>query len=296
MEVDQITKIGLAWELFENRVPKSHIAERLEVHRETVHLWTLGIRSHPLGLIGFLEDYKKAKKGERRKRKIDGLLKVRIWGLREENRGCCGQKIKKYLKEQYGITLGIKAIYKILGEKYELRSKWKKNIKRGQVPRAFKPREVIQMDSVDFGEVFAFTGVDIFTKEAEVKLYPSLTATDGLSFLTYSFDKRFKHTDLLQTDGGSEFKAEFRLNVFKYADRHRYSRPYKKNEQSYIESFNRSLRKECLGWNKYKPKDLLVLQSEVDSYMNYYHDKRAHISLDLKTPNEALKEFRVSDF
>lgn len=296
MEVDQITKIGLAWELFENRVPKSHIADRLEVHRETVHLWISGIAPHPQGLIGFLEDYRKAKKGERAKRKVDGLLKTRIWRLREENRSCCGQKIAKYLKEEYGISLGIKAIYKILGEKYKLRSRWKKNTVRGPVPKADGPREVVQMDSVDFGEVFAFTGIDIFTKEAEVKLYPSLTAIDGLSFLIYSFDKRFKHTNLLQTDGGSEFKAEFRQNVFKYADRHRYSRPYKKNEQSYIESFNRSLRKECLGWSKYKPKDLILLQGEVNEYMNYYHTKRVHLSLDLKTPNEILEEYRVSDF
>jgi len=294
--MDKITKIGLAWEFFENNVPKSHIAQRLGVHRETIHLWTLGIRFHPMGLMGFLEDYQKAKKGERAKRKVDGLLKVRIWKLREDNRGCCGQKIRKYLSEEYGISLGIKAIYKILGEKYKLRSKWKKNQKRGLVPKAYRPREVIQMDSVDFGEIFAFTGVDIFTREAEVKLYPSLTALDGLSFLDYSFDKRFKHTDLLQTDGGSEFKAEFKLNVFKYANRHRYCRPYKKNEQSYIESFNRSLRKECLGWNKYKPRDILVLQTEVDNYMNYYHERRAHLSLNLKTPNEALKDYRVSDF
>ena len=296
MEVDQITKISLAWELFENRVPKSHIADKLEVHRETVHLWICGITSHPQGLMGFLEDYKEAKKGERAKRKVDGLLKTRIWKLREENRDCCGQKIAKYLLEEYGIKLGIKAIYKILGEKYKLRSKWKKNQVRGPVPKAVKPREVIQMDSVDFGEVFAFTGIDIFTKEAEVKLYPSLTALDGLSFLTYSFSKRFEHTNLLQSDAGPEFKREFRQNVFKYADRHRYSRPYKKNEQSYIESFNRSLRKECLGWNKYKPKDLILLQSEVNEYMNYYHTKRAHLSLNLKTPNDILKEYQVSDF
>ena len=67
MEVDQITKITLAWGLFENGIPKSHIADRLDVHRETVHLWTLGIASHKDGLIGFLEEYKNAKKGVRAK-------------------------------------------------------------------------------------------------------------------------------------------------------------------------------------------------------------------------------------
>lgn len=291
MEVNKLTKITIAWELYEQGVPKSHIASQLEVSRETIHIWIKGIQN--LGLLEFLDAYISAKKGERAKRKTDGLLKSRIYKLREENRDCCGQKIKEFLFDEYEIELSVTTIYKILGEKYKLRSKWKHNQKRGPVPYANNPREVVQMDSVDFGEIFAFTGVDIFTKEVSVRLYSSLTAKDGLDFLSYSFTNRYQHVELLQTDGGSEFKAEFRSNVFKFADRFRVSRPYKKNEQAYIESFNRSLRKECLGWSKYKPSDISNLEKELSDYLIYYHEKRPHMSLGMKTPNEFLKE--VSD-
>lgn len=293
MEVNQLTKITLAWELFEQTVPKTHIANQLGTTRETVHIWIKGIQE--LGLLEFLEQYADAKKGKRRKRKIDGLLKSRVYRLREDNRDCCGQKIKKFLFDEYGIELSTTTIYKILGEKYLLRSKWKKNQPRGPIPEAFNPREVIQMDTVDFGQIFAFTGVDIFTKEVSVKLYESLTAKDGLDFLTLSFNNRFNHVNLLQTDGGSEFKAEFRSNVFKYADRFRVARPYKKNEQSYIESFNRSLRKECLGWSRYKQSDILNLEKELSDYLVYYHNKRPHMSLNMMTPNEFMKQYQVSD-
>ncbi|PIY94672.1 MAG: hypothetical protein COY68_02240 [Candidatus Levybacteria bacterium CG_4_10_14_0_8_um_filter_35_23] len=293
MEVNQLTKITLAGELFEQAVPKTHIANQLGVNRETVHVWIKGIQE--LGLLEFLEQYVNAKKGVRSKRKIDGLLKSRVYGLREDNRDCCGQKIKEFLLDDYGIELSTTTIYKILAEKYKLRSKWKKNQPRGLVPEAFNPREVIQMDTVDFGQVFAFTGVDIFTKEVSVKLYASLTAKDGLDFLIISFNNRFNHAKLLQTDGGSEFKTEFRLNVFKYADRFRVARPYKKNEQSYIESFNRSLRKECLGWSKYKQNDISSLEKELSDYLMYYHNKRPHMSLNMMTPNEFLKQYQMSD-
>lgn len=293
MEVNQLTKITLAWEIFVEGVPKAHIANQLAITRETVHIWIKGIQE--LGLLEFLEQYTDAKKGKRRKRKIDGLLKSRIYRLREENRDCCGQKIKEFLSDEYGVELSTTTIYKILGEKYLLRSKWKKNQARGPIPEAFNPREVIQMDTVDFGQIFAFTGVDIFTKEVSVKLYESLTAKDGLDFLTLSFNDRFNHVNLLQTDGGSEFKAEFRSNVFKYADRFRVARPYKKNEQSYIESFNRSLRKECLGWSKYKQNDIPNLERELSDYLVYYHNKRPHMSLNMMTPNEFLKQYQVSD-
>jgi len=49
MFMKQLTKISLAWELYEQRVPKSHIAQQLEVHRETVGLWIKGIKNNPLG-------------------------------------------------------------------------------------------------------------------------------------------------------------------------------------------------------------------------------------------------------
>jgi len=100
---------------------------------------------------------------------------------------------------------------------------------------------------------------------------------------------------LLQTDGGSEFKDHFRRNVFNFTDRFRVARPYRKNEQSYIESFNRSLRKECLGWGKYTQKEIPVLEKEVGEYLEYYHNKRVHLSLGLKTPNDILEEYQVSD-
>jgi transposase len=292
MEVNQLTKITLAWELFESGVPKAHIASKLEVSRETIHIWIKSIQEW--GLLEFLQQYTNAKKGERRKRKADGLLKSRVYKLREEYRECCGQKIKEFLFDEYGISLSHTSIYKILGEKYQLRSKWKKNQARGPIPKADDSRQVIQMDSVDFGAVFAFTGVDIFTKEVSVKLYQSLTAKDGLDFLNHSFQTRFNHTNLLQTDGGSEFKAEFKQNVFKYADRFRVARPYKKNEQSYVESFNRSLRKECLGWGKFKPDDIPSLEKELADYLVYYHNKRPHMSLNMLTPNEFLNH-QVSD-
>lgn len=292
MDVLNLTKITIAWELFESGVPKAHIASKLGVGRETVHLWIKEIIE--VDLLEFLDQYTKAKRGERAKRKIDGLLKARIYHLREEYRECCGQKIREFLILEYGIELSTTTIYKVLGEKYKLRSKWKKNQARGPIPEAEKPREVIQMDSVDFGEIFAFTAVDIFSKEISVRLYPSLTAKDGLDFLNFSFNNKFNHTQLLQADGGPEFKAEFRSNVFHYADRFRVSRPYKKNEQSYIESFNRSLRKECLGWSKYQAKDIPDLEKELQDYLEYYHTKRPHMSLNMKTPERFLKEL-VSD-
>ena len=212
MEVLNTTKIIITWELFEAGVPKRHIAFKLGLHWETVGIWIQGIQNN--GLLEFLEVYLKAKRGPRVKRQVDPILKRWVWEIREREMDCCGQKILYFLKKEHEISLSVPKIYEILAEKYQIKSKWKKNQVRGLVPKASKAHEVIQMDMVDFGGVFAFSGIDIFTKEADVVVFPTLTSRDGLIYLETSMGRRFNgHTDLIQTDGGPEFKDEFKAKL-----------------------------------------------------------------------------------
>jgi len=270
MEVNQLTKISLAWELFECGVPKAHIAMQLAVQRETVHLWVKGIQEY--GHLEFLERYTKAKRVPRPGKQVDPILKRWVWEIREREVDCCGQKIQYFLGLEHNTKISVPKIYEILKEKYVVKSKWKKNQKRGHVPEAHKAREVIQMDTVDFSGVFAFTAVDIYSREVDVLLRPSLTSADGVIFLDTAMKRRFNsHSDLIQSDGGSEFKDKFREKVYQYTSRFRVAAPYKKNEQSYIESFNRTVRKECLGWSKYAPTQIPYLTQVVETFLESYH-------------------------
>ena len=209
-------------------MPKNHIAQRLAKHRETIHIWIKGILES--NLLTFLENYHQAKKGKRKKRQVSPIVKRWEWEVRERKYDCCGQKIRYFLNKEKGISISVPKIYEILAEKYVIRSKWKKNKKRGQAPKASKPREVIQMDTIDFGELYAFTAIDIFTKEADILITPELTARFGNQFLHQCMKRRFdKQVQVIQTDGGSEFKAEFTANVGYFCQRYRVSRPYRKN-------------------------------------------------------------------
>jgi len=281
-----MTKITLAWELLEQGISKSHIANHLGVSRRTIIRWSQAIQTHS-DLQTFLDHYQNAKKGSRQKRKIDAILKRRIWAIRKKYHQCCGQKIQYFLEKEYGMQVSVTTIYNVLSEKYQLRSKWQKNKLRGPVPVAKSARQVLQMDTVLFGGVFAFTAVDIFTKECDVLLRSSLEAVDGKVFLDRCMPRRFDNfVETIQTDGGSEFKGAFSETALAYCHRHRVARPYRKNEQSYIESFNRSLRKECLGWSKYKASEIPQLTLRVEEWLRYYHYVRPHISLGMRPPLE----------
>ena len=277
------TLITLCWELYEQGIPKVRIARRLGKHRETVHLWVKGVEKY--GLIPFLDKYGQAKKGERRSRQVDPIVKRWVWTLREREYHCCGQKIQYFLKREYGMHLSVPKIYEILAERYVIRSRWKKHHSRGPVPEASCPREVVQMDTIDSGGLYAFTAIDVYTREADILLAPELTAKYGQLFLHQSMARRFdNHVHLIQTDGGPEFKADFLNSISVFSDHHRIARPYRKNEQAYIESFNRTVRKECLGWNKYRASEIEECTELVESFLKRYHYHRPHLGIGMKPP------------
>ena len=283
MDMLSETLITLCWELYEQGIPKSHIAKRLSRHRETIHIWIKGIQRY--GLMDFLGKYRQAKKGERKRRQVNPIIKRWIWEIREREYHCCGQKIQYFLELEHDAHISTPKIYEILAEKYVIRSKWKKNKGRGEVPKASRPRAVVQMDTIDFGELYAFTAIDIFTKEADILIVPKLTAEFGCKFLSQSMRRRFdSYVNLIQTDGGPEFKADFSDNVHCFCDRHRIARPYRKNEQSFIESFNRTVRKECLGWDKYRVEQLKQCQDMTETFLKRYHYHRPHMGLGMTPP------------
>lgn len=288
--VDSITKIRICYSLWKNEISPEEIPAQLGVHRATVYRWIRGFQR--VGIREFERRYRVAKKGRKQPRKTTVLAKVRILNIREEYKQCCGQKIQYLLERDYGMNVSVATIYRILGGTYQLRSKWKKYSKRGFVRRGEAPRQVVQTDTVDFGGVYAFTAIDTYTKEASVIIRPRLTAQDGQEALKQQLGD-FGKIDHIQRDGGSEFKAEWQ----QYAEEHipsiRTARPYKKNEQAFIERFNGILRKECLGYAKYKQQDLTKIQAQVDTYLQYYHTKRPHLSLNMKTPHEFLAQCRI---
>jgi transposase len=276
--MDTRTRIILAAELATQGLSISAIARQLDRHRETIGLWLKAIQLE--GLAAFLDRDAEAKKGPRRGRQISGAVKRLVWAIRVHEHDCCGQKIQYILAHDHDIQLSVPKIYESLAERYVLRPRGRTKQPQGVVPIATAPRAVMQMDTVAFGEVFAFTGVAIYTKEADVVLRPSLTSADGAAFLHAAMTCRFTGpVQIVQTDGGPEFNGAFAQQVLQDCVRHRIARPYKKNEQAYIESFNRTLRKECLGWNTDRVEELPALRAEVRVFLDRYHYHRPHLGL-----------------
>ena len=137
MDMPTLTPLTLAFELAEQGLSHTTIAAHLGRHRETIGLWLKGIAAY--GLAGFLERHTQAKKGPRRARQVPATIKRLIGELRVREHDCCGQKIAYFLEREYQIRLSVPKIYEILAEKYVIRSKWRKNQKRGPSRRRPAP-------------------------------------------------------------------------------------------------------------------------------------------------------------
>jgi len=65
MDMSTLTLITIAWELYQQGLPKVRVAAQLGKHRETVHLWIRGIQQY--GLLPFLERYQSEISDKQRK-------------------------------------------------------------------------------------------------------------------------------------------------------------------------------------------------------------------------------------
>lgn len=276
--MDTVTQIQVAWELRRAGQKAEAIAAQLGKHRATIYRWFKGIRMR--GIRGYVAYFKQAKKG-RRVRKTHGAVVQRVLSIRREYRECCGEKIV-YLLAQEGVRVSLSTVYRILNCHRVLR-KHHRQPKGAPVQRATGPRQVVQVDTVDLGEVYAYTAIDTFTREAAICMRPSLQAVDGRAALERLMPT-FGPVDLLQTDGGPEFKAECAAGMHHFAARHRIARAYKKNEQAFIEAFNGSLRREAVGHSHFTLDQLALAQQQAADFLDYYHQRRPHLSLNMLTP------------
>lgn len=255
---------------------------RIGKHRATVYRWIKAMRRN--GIRYFIREYEQAKKGHRQ-RKTNPVVQDHIYTIRERKRQCCGEKIQYFLRKEYNEEVSVSTIYRILSKKYLLKKRWRGNEKRGAVLKGKKPRELIQVDTVDFGSIYAFTAIDTFTREASVILKKKLDSKSGEEALTSQL-QFFGNIQGIQRDGGPEFKSHWQNKARACIGSIRTARPYRKNEQAFIERFNGILRKECLGHLKYSHKDFLFLQRKVQEFLSYYHYERPHLSLHMKTPHQ----------
>lgn len=98
----------------------------------------------------------------------------------------------------------------------------------------------------------------------------------------------------IQTDNGSEFISK---SLDKWAHEHGvtmdFSRPGKPTDNPFIESFNGSVRDECLNIHWFL--SLEDAQDKIDNWRREYNHERTHSSLNDMTPAEFIRSLRKDE-
>jgi IS30 family transposase len=285
-----LTQYEVAWNMYQASSSINQITQVVNKHQATIYRWLSRIKR--IGIKEFVRR-KLTSKIRRPKARTPEYVVQHIVNIRNMY-GWCGQKIKKELKEHYDISVGLSTIYRWLHKRFTRAIVGVQRYKKHKaLVTATSPREVVEHDTVDLGELYAYTAEDIFTKEPSVYIGTNLEMETGAQAFAYH-NAVYGTVKLHQSDNGSEFQTTFRIAVEAVAE-HRYSRPYKKNEQAHIENFNKALRNECFGKIHYKVEQLEEVRLQAKLFTQHYINNRWHMGLpDLMTPAQ-FKEFYLSD-
>ena len=141
-------------------------------------------------------------------------------------------------------------------------------------------------DQTSDGQRFrALTVVDVFTREClAIEPGKSLRSADVVNVLSRSA-KKGGAPKRIYCDNGSEFVGRL-VDLWAYANGvvMEFSRPGKPTDNAFIESFNGSLRDECLNVHWFD--DLTDAKKKLQAWRREYNESRPHRSLDELSPLE----------
>ena len=141
-------------------------------------------------------------------------------------------------------------------------------------------------DRTGGGERFrALTVVDVFTRESlAIEPGKSLRGADVVKVLSRIVGERGA-PKRIYCDNGSEFVGRL-VDLWAYANgvQMEFSRPGKPTDNAFIESFNGSLRDECLNLHWFD--DLTDAREKLQAWRREYNENRPHRALDELSPLE----------
>jgi putative transposase len=118
----------------------------------------------------------------------------------------------------------------------------------------------------------------------------SIPSRDMIAF----FNSLPKLPKKLRCDNGPEMSSrEFMSWAFKNKIAIEYIQPGKPIQNAFVESFNSRFRDECLNEELFH--DLADAKKKIEKWRKYYNEERPHSSIDMKTPNEFERGFKLSN-
>lgn len=198
----------------------------------------------------------------------------------------CSEVIHEYLKRD-GMDVSLSSVKRTLKRYHLLKEKsaWKKKRKYPPRPEVEKQGDLVEFDTIHLGPPgshrYVYTALDVHTRYGFAMLASTANCKTSIQF----FKKVMKKlpTRTVQTDNGPEFGLAFTDAVKRAGAYHRHNHPRSPNENGHLERFNRTLQEETITLG------LDYSTEGIAKFLKHYNEKRLHMALNFKTPQEMLE-------
>lgn len=264
---------------------KTQAANKYGVCRTTIWRWVK--RAEKLQLNGNSMIETLPSRPKHHPNELDSEIVSSILTLRKRL-GRCAPVLHAHLKME-GIIVSLSSVERVL-RRYKLtrRKKQTKDYLPIPKPKADFPGSLLQMDTIhfvkaDYSRCYVFTIIDLFSRLSYAEYHPNISHRISYSVILnaqkyFGFDFQ-----TIQTDHGLEFSPSLSYKLRRKKIILRHSRIRKPNDNAHIERFNRTIQEECFQG---RLPEHTKAQRQIRKYLDYYNNRRLHLSLDLKTPTE----------
>lgn len=200
----------------------------------------------------------------------------------------CAEVVHRELQNE-GIVVSLPSVKRTLDRMglTKKRSPWKRYHPHVERPRAEKPGDLVQIDTIHTmqGEktrMYTFVLIDVYSRWIYAKTYQRMNSATTLRFVRAAERRASFRFGMLQSDHGPEFGKWFVSQIQKV---HRYTRIGKPNDNAHVERVNRTLQEECLDRQVRTPE---AYNRALKKYLAYYNKKRLHLGIGLRAPVQLL--------
>ncbi len=174
----------------------------------------------------------------------------------------------------------------------------RKRVKSKLFNHAQNPGELIQIDTKFLPKKkYQYTGIDVVSKWRYLEVYSKLTQENSVDFIDKFLTKaksRNLNIQLIQTDNGHEFQADFVKHINSLDIKHQYTWIHTPDQNGVVERSHRTDEEEFYQENEIDYSNLEEINQKLAVWLRHYNSKRLHFALNFDTPEEYLEKFRVS--
>jgi transposase InsO family protein len=211
-------------------------------------------------------------------------------------------KIAMYLKRYHDVQISPSGVWRILKRldmsRLPSSQRYRRHVDRWKRYEKPLPGHRVQIDVKFIAPLrgsrkkhYQFTAIDDCTRIRVLRIYDRLNQKTAIQFVDYVLEKLPFRTEVIQTDNGSEFQAQFHYHVLDQGIGHVYIKPSTPRLNGKVERSHRIDQEEFYRMLKgVVIDDTQLFNDRLQEWEDFYNFNRPHGGLGGETPYERLRQ------